>query len=260
MLELPLIWIVGDWQKVDVWTAPWVVQNEKSLIVSVRGDYPDNMKVCDLIIEDYTRWNKTMVHQVFDNEEANGVHMIPFSIHREDTLAWKFEKMGHYSIKAGYIEFMRSLNRATAPPSSEVDQKWQWIWTMDITLKVRLFLWNVMHGILPTCLNLISRSINVEPEFKHCEDPVESNEHGPKDCPGLADVWSNVSYYSCSNSAMVVEDWIAEIVATLEKRDRPRFACILWAIWFARNGLVFNNTTMSSDRILEWRYRMWMIM
>lgn len=48
-------------KKVDIWKEPCVVQNERSLIVSNRGDYADNMKVCDLILEDYTGWKETVV-------------------------------------------------------------------------------------------------------------------------------------------------------------------------------------------------------
>lgn len=68
-----------------------MVQNENSSIVSDHGNYPGNMKVHDLILEDYTGWKGTLARQVHGNVEANRVLTIPFSIHHEDTLALKFE-------------------------------------------------------------------------------------------------------------------------------------------------------------------------
>lgn len=110
-------------KKVDIWKEPCVVQNERSLIVSNRGDYADNMKVCDLILEDYTGWKETVVRQAFDDEQANRLLTIPFSVNREDTLAWKFEKMGHYSTKSGCIVFMRNTGKAFCTLTTEVDRK-----------------------------------------------------------------------------------------------------------------------------------------
>lgn len=61
--------------------------------------------------------------------------------------------------------------------------------------KISDFMWKALHGILPSCLNLISRYVNVDPECKRCGDPIESTEHALRDYPGLvgglelASVW-----------------------------------------------------------------------
>lgn len=61
MLELGLLWIVGDGQKIDAWREPWVGHNDCSVIASNRGDWLINIKVRNLILDDFTGWNETLV-------------------------------------------------------------------------------------------------------------------------------------------------------------------------------------------------------
>lgn len=99
---------------------------------------------------------------------------------------------------------------------------------MDITPKVRLLLWRILHGIVPTCLNLISRFVNVPPECKYCGDPIESNEHAFRDCPRSAECWNLFSFGEMGPLVKEnIESWVWRIGRGLSKADQCFFACVL---------------------------------
>lgn len=99
-------------------------------------------------------------------------------------ISWSGEKNDIYSTKLGYIEWMRACGKAYIEPIIE-GRRWRWVWGMDITPEVKVFMWRVMKGILPTTLNLITRFVNVEPECRRCGEQIESTEHALRDCPRL---------------------------------------------------------------------------
>lgn len=74
-------------------------------------------------------------------------------------------------------------NRGYTVPHDELDMKWKWVWGLNVTPKVKLFVWRLMHGILLSNLNLITRYVNIEPACKRCGELIESTEHAIRDCP-----------------------------------------------------------------------------
>lgn len=82
----------------------------------------------------------------------------------------------------------------------------------------------------------------MEPECKRYGDPVESIEHALRDCSGLAGVWNALPYGPVAiMDPLSIEEWALGLVKWLEKDEWPCFACVLWAIWYARNALIFQN-------------------
>lgn len=59
---------------------------------------------------------------------------------------------------------------------------WKKIWDLNVISKVQHFMWKVVHGILPTCINLISHFVDVSQFCKHCEQEIETGEHALLDC------------------------------------------------------------------------------
>lgn len=59
--------------------------------------------------------------------------------------------------------------------------------------KIQHFMWRIMHGILPTCINLVSRFVDVSPFCKRCGDKIETIEHALRDCPWVREFWDNIS-------------------------------------------------------------------
>lgn len=78
---------------------------------------------------------------------------------RDDFLAWRFTKDGIYSAKSWYEDVLR---RGVDGVGRIVDVNWTRLWKLKVIPKIHQFLWRVMHGILPTCTNLIGRFFDIQ--------------------------------------------------------------------------------------------------
>lgn len=78
-------------------------------------------------------------------------------------MTWKHEKHGIYTTKSGYAELMRAGQPRTEGEDESDTWQWRWCWKLGVLPKVRLFIWRVLCGIVPTKLNLITRYVDVEP-------------------------------------------------------------------------------------------------
>lgn len=139
-----------------VWKEPRVMYNDGSYIVSERGDSSENMRVCDLIHEDYSGWNEGLIWTIFEHIEMARILTIPFAAHRPDILAWKFKKKKwNLFVKSGYVELMKSTNKAYCTLVMESGRKWQWVWQMEITPKVRF---SCGKSCMASCLRVSTSS------------------------------------------------------------------------------------------------------
>lgn len=112
--------------------------------------------MCDLFKENAREWDEMKVASMFSTTEARRICCIPLgAAGRRDRLAWRFTKDGVYTARSGYFDVLRSENEATG--------YWSKIWKLPVIPKVQYFIWRVMHGILPTCINLVSRFVDISP-------------------------------------------------------------------------------------------------
>lgn len=58
------------------------MQNKGSIVTSDRGKLPKNMTIYDYILENYSRWNEALIHNMFGNVDASRILTIPFPSHR----------------------------------------------------------------------------------------------------------------------------------------------------------------------------------
>lgn len=62
------------------------------------------------------------VRQCFSAEEAMMILALSFSSGRTDMLTWKFEKIGVYSAKSSYIEWMKRFEGSYVLPG---ERRWK---------------------------------------------------------------------------------------------------------------------------------------
>lgn len=114
------------------------------------------------------------------------------------------------------------------------------MWQLDVTPKIHLFTWRILHGIVPSNLNLIMRYVNVEPACKRCGDPIESSEHAFRDYPWLQQCWTLLPFrLELQNSDVTLESWLADTISVRIVEGQELVVAVLWAIWYARNEWVF---------------------
>lgn len=60
---------------------------------------------------------------------------------------------------------------------------------MEVPARIRLFLWKLAHGILPTNMNLMCKFVDVNSFCRRYGDDLESMEHALRNCPWISGVW-----------------------------------------------------------------------
>ncbi|XP_057811795.1 uncharacterized protein LOC131026035 [Salvia miltiorrhiza] len=93
----------------------------------------------------------------------------------------------------------------------------------------------------------------MDPCCHRCGEPLESIEHTLRDCLWATFLWesSPLRLQSTSpNAPWSLVEWIGKIREVPEKEVHNLFASVLWACWYARNLLVFQNKSLSHSECL----------
>lgn len=151
-------------------------------VQSPRGEYNIDGKVRELLEDDYSGWNEQKVRAIFNQVEATHILAILISPSRRDALTWQFTKMGMYSVKTGYEEWIKRGGLAYNNGDGEAGLRWRWVWQLDSIPKIKVFCWQLLHDILSSRINLIGRFIDVDPFCVRCGTELETSEHALQDC------------------------------------------------------------------------------
>ncbi|KAK6138511.1 hypothetical protein DH2020_027750 [Rehmannia glutinosa] len=205
-------------------------------------------KLIDL--ESHT-WDEDRVVDWVGQEKARKILRIPLrNFCGEDRLAWNFSSNGIYSVKSGYqiALQMNNVGRDSPSHSGEPLKIWKWIWSLNIPPKIQVFLWKVANGILPVKTALSRRRIGLNPMCIRCGLEDETMEHALRDCP-----WSNFYWRASplrldhlaniSNASII--DMVMEMAQAGNTEVEETFSMLLWALWYARNALIFNGKELS---------------
>ena len=162
----------------------------------------------------------------------------------EDQLIWRAEKNGHYSVRSAYHICMEEITR-----NSHLHRagKWDIIWRIKVSLKVKNLIWRVCQNCLPVRASFLDKGVHCPSLCALCDESYEDMIHV------LFDYYEarNVSRESCLLSkvdlAMQNNNTTTEIIFAL-LQDLPQdqahiFCTILWSLWKSRNMRVWQNTT-----------------
>jgi hypothetical protein len=96
------VWRVGDGQKINIWSDPWIPTSPNMRIISPRNGAVYT-KVSDLIDPTTGHWDEEMLNTLFCTVDVGRILQIPLNDQGfEDFLAWGFTKHGRYTVRSGY--------------------------------------------------------------------------------------------------------------------------------------------------------------
>lgn len=164
----------------------------------------------------------------------------------EDVLIWLHSKSGEYTVKSGYdiIRGMEKPSTDMLSTSSGIDKRtWKIIWQLNVSQKIKVFLWKAMHNILPVRDNLVRRRVVNSGRCPLCEQENETVEHALLFCPWTRPVWFGIQIQCVPNPVgfSSLAKWFVENFDKFQgSKDYVRFAsislaCALWMIWKSRN-------------------------
>jgi hypothetical protein len=203
------IWRVGNGDKINIWSDPWVPTSHDRRVTSARGNAIVT-KVSDLIDPYSGQWDESLFRDIFNAIDAEQILQIPLNTHGfEDFIAWGFSQNGIYTVRSAYhLQWRHQFG----PPAGQVVQGsssanpiWRSIWKLKIPSKIKIFIWRALHGILPLKSILVNRHIGTSGECPICQLGPEDIQHLLFLCPVASDIWQALGVSNLIQSALVTD-------------------------------------------------------
>ena len=115
---------------------------------------------------------------MFDTEEAAYINSIPVS-----KLGWNFDNKGVYIVKSGYKLLCNNEDVSEVSNRKVTDGCWSKIWNIKVPTKIQIFIWRIIHDILPIRVNLVNRRIPSKQICTKCELEEKDCSHAFRSCP-----------------------------------------------------------------------------
>ncbi|KAL5761431.1 hypothetical protein ACOSP7_017695 [Xanthoceras sorbifolium] len=148
---------------------------------------------------------------------------------------------------------MRIKLQGVSSSSSNDHKWWLYLWNLNISPKIKIFLWRVCLDALPTLSNLFKRKVSASPCCKRCSVEEESVAHALFWCSKSKSVWQDSMFGGLVADLKVCSGFdIVRWLSCQSTREDFEFLCILlWNLWFDRNLSMHNGKLSSSADILE---------
>jgi hypothetical protein len=136
------IWRVGDGDRINIWTDPWIPSSPDRKVISPRGGAVYT-KVSELIDPLTGQWDVSLLATLFNPVDANRIEHIPIhSLGFNDFVAWNLTSHGCFTIRSAYHaqwchQFGASSSQLALPRRSAINPVWKIVWKLKIPNKVK---------------------------------------------------------------------------------------------------------------------------
>ncbi|KAG8372540.1 hypothetical protein BUALT_Bualt12G0076700 [Buddleja alternifolia] len=193
--------------------------------------------------------------QLIDSKDVSLILSMPLSRYPcPDSLIWHYSNNRLFSVKSAYHVARSLATDGTPSRSSHPSGCWKFIWGAKLPHKIRVFIWRVCKGVLPTMSNLLRHHCLVENLCPCCSMHVETDVHVLLECDMARQVWSlsDLPWSIVAAWHGSVEDWIPRnrLVWNKESPDPLRIVINIKAFLLAfRKACSLSNTKVLSPFI-----------
>ena len=231
----------------------WDGIDEKKKICQVAWDKLTDLDltVSDLLTDDL-KWNTSRIKEVLPEFLPHILSLQPSLKGAEDSYIWHATSSGVYSTKSGY--YTASISCKEVAPSAQ-GEEFHWlkdVWTGKFSPKMKAFLWSIVQNALPLGTNLQKRGMASAAPCIRCKS-LESNTHTFFNCPFVVKVWECVPLRNAVHIA--ADASFKDAIVKFRSATCPPptgyalnlLPWICWAIWIARNSLIFEDRVFSPE-------------
>jgi ribonuclease HI len=246
-------WRIGDGKSVSIWGDKWIPRPSTYSIQSPCNILSKEAKVAKLFEEESTKWNKSLIKNIFSVEEEQIICNIPVSKYQQkDKLIWAATTTGEFTVKSAYHLEKEIQNRKKGECSNQgaLQAIWKIIWKLQIPNSTKVFMWRACHNILPTKGNLKRRGIGTDDLCQICCQEKETVFHVLWECPAAQDVWGASERVFQKRKTLGTDFMVlvGDLADTLSRGELFLFAVTAKEIWRRRNvvlhGGVFTHPSM----------------
>ncbi|CAN1164931.1 Uncharacterized mitochondrial protein AtMg00310 [Linum perenne] len=255
LLTKGIRWQIGSGNSINPFLDPWV-PNTRLFLPILNFSDPFSIipgSVSDLICRG--RWNTTLLNSIFDDFTSQQILSIPLPLEAiDDKIIWQYAPSGAYTVHSGY-ELARgkfSTDLIYQPTSLYDKHFWNLVWSLPVQPKLKIFLWKIFKGILPTRGNLAKRFTLVT-DCPVCLEEEESSEHLFMRCilakklAQLLNIQIHVFYHDS-----VAYSW--RILFKMNQQYQVKILIFWWRLWKSRNNVVFTKSQQFLET-LYWQFK-----
>lgn len=244
LLKEGLMWRVGNGSQVNIWRDPWVLDELGRFVTSTHHN--DFTMVSELIDFEKMEWKVPLIEAHFNERDVRCILSTPLSsLPAKDELTWAFTKHASYTVKTAYM-------LGKGGNIDNFHQAWVFVWSMEVSPKVKHFFWRLCTQTLPVRSLLKYRHLIEEDLCPRGCGSAESQNHAIFGCPYLRDLWAESgceSYRAIANAAPITEALIS--LQDVDMAVRIKGAFLAWVVWSERNALVFNDAITPFPILLD---------
>jgi hypothetical protein len=109
-------------------------------------------------------WDSQLIRETFYDENAQLILAIPLHGNQRDFIAWHADPKGIFSVKTAYAVGVRVRDKVNHrdQSTSDIGDKptiWSKIWGLQVTNKIKTFLWRFTHNCLPIQTKLVRKGV-----------------------------------------------------------------------------------------------------
>ena len=248
-----LKWRVGNGESIRVWEDAWIIGEGSHFVPTPRADSDREMMVSALLDYHTRGWNIDLVHHTFHENEWPLVLNIPLSrFWPNDRSIWWPSRNGLFSVKSCYwLGKVGNMRTWQLQHGEGEGQLWNKVWKVQGSPKLQHFLWRACKGSLGVRERLHWRHICGEASCPVCGAPSESICHALFACTMAQEVWQ-VSPFRSLIVALPMDSFegaFSWLSRNCTREEVHTLCALMWAVWFCRNKLVFDQETLMAPSV-----------
>ncbi|WJX31200.1 hypothetical protein P8452_19654 [Trifolium repens] len=249
----------------DRWTGDMSLQARFPRLFSI--SLLKNASVADIVhqIYDMDRWSLLWRRRLFEWEKDLLQNMLavinstgPLS-DAVDCWGWRLEGGGDFTVKSTYknVSLLCSPVTAVSPLKAAIFSA---IWSCPIPSKVSGFIWQLLHGKVPTRNNLLTRKIidaDGDASCALCGEEKETELHLFLYCEIAHLIWLKI--FNWLDISFVLPHDLFSLLHCLMGDGNSKMrkgllligCAVIWSIWRCRNSILFDNGRGSVAELVD---------
>uniref|UniRef100_A0A2N9FKR8 Reverse transcriptase zinc-binding domain-containing protein n=1 Tax=Fagus sylvatica TaxID=28930 RepID=A0A2N9FKR8_FAGSY len=254
--------LVGSEDSILVWNKPWIpgLPNFKP-VPKASLDIIPCLTVTQLMNEAKSHWNQNMLSSLFDQDTILAIQNIPrWRVNQQDRWIWLKTYTREFSVKSAFRKACQ------VDLGIEVNAVMKKIWQTQLHQRLKMLLWRIAAGVLPTSDSLIRFLPNLEISCPFCNVCDESLIHLLWECSITRAIWFGLSgicsdHFQLACSVDLVKVIVFPCADLIDALDVDSFilkgALILDLLWKARNNKVHGKGFLEAGKLMLDFGRIW---